>query len=84
MAIKVQQRDVTTKTDAPPSVLIVNAVSAATKTPVNELPPLYQVIDPDALDMLFSGSDTDGFVEFQYAGRTVTVSADRTIDVSSH
>lgn len=82
MATKTQQRNHTTETDAPLSALVVNAISAATETPVDELPPLYHVIDPDALDGLFSDYATDGSVEFQYAGRTVTVFADRTVEVS--
>jgi hypothetical protein len=82
MATKAQQRNVTTETDASLSALVVKAISAATETPVDELPPLFHVIDPDALDVLFSGCDTDGSVEFQYAGRTVTIFADRTIEVS--
>jgi len=83
MAAKAQQSSVTTEADAALSALVVNALSAATETPADELPPLYRVIDPDALDVLFSGCDTDGSVEFQYAGQTVTVFADRTIEVSS-
>lgn len=82
MATKVQQGNHPTESDAALSALVVKAVSDATETPVDELPPLYHVIDPDALDELFSGRDTDGSVGFQYAGQTVTVSADRMITVS--
>ncbi len=82
MATKTQQRDVTPEADAAVSARVVKEVSAATATPVEDLPPLYHVVDPDALDVLFSGCDTDGSVEFQYAGRTVTVFADRSVTVS--
>jgi hypothetical protein len=82
MATKTQQRNLPAESGAALSALVVEAVSAATETPVDELPPLYQVIDPDALDVLFSGRHTDGSVEFQYAGQTVTVSANRTVRVS--
>jgi hypothetical protein len=82
MAIKRQQHATSTESDAPLSTLVVRAVSAATETPPDKLPPLYQAIDPDALDVVFDHSDTEGAVEFQYAGRTVTVFADRTVNVS--
>jgi len=82
MATKGQQQSRPTESDAALSSLVVDAVSAETQMPVDELPPLYDVIDPDALDVLFDADDTDGSVEFQYAGRTVTVFADRTITVS--
>jgi len=62
--------------------LVLTTVGNATDTPVGELPPLYDAIDPDALDALFFGRDTEGCVRFQYAGHTVAVSADRTVDVS--
>ena len=61
----------------------MNAVSAATEKSVDELPPLYEAIDPDALEALFVTHDTAGRVKFQYAGTIVTVYADRTIDISS-
>ena len=83
MAIKRQPSTPSIESDTPVSTLVVRAVSAATETPVDELPPLYHVVDPDALEMLFSDYDTDGSVEFQYAGRTVTVLADRTITIST-
>ena len=82
MVTKTQQRGVTTETDAAVSTRVVNEVRAATATPTEELPLLYHVIDPDALDALFAGCDTDGSVEFQYAGRTVAVFADRSVTVS--
>ena len=47
--------------------------------------PLYEVIDPDALDSLFAsaGQHTHGcHVIFTYAGHEVTVRADGTVDVT--
>lgn len=64
------------------STAIVEAVSAASDTPIRELPALYDAVDPDALGSLFAGRETDGYVTFQYAGHVVTVHADRTIEVS--
>lgn len=44
------------------------------------LPPLYDSIDPDALDALVEGM-TEGEVEFTYADCVVTVTASGAIDV---
>lgn len=71
-----------TEMDAALTAEIAEAVSAATGTPVEDLPPLYEVIDPDALGALFSNRRTDGYVEFRYADRVVAVHADRTVEVS--
>lgn len=51
--------------------------------------PLYDVIDPDALDGFLAGSGVSGdsfrrHVEFSYEGCTVRVSEDRSIDVTSN
>lgn len=51
--------------------------------------PLYDVIDPDALDAFLAGSGVSGnscrrHVEFSYDGCTVRVSEDRSIDVTSN
>ena len=37
-------------------------------------PPLYSVIDPEALERLMRAPDWDGTVEFSYLGYRVTVS----------
>jgi hypothetical protein len=71
----------TTGEDVPPSAAITEAVSARADSPVSELPPLNGTIDPEALDTLFSGRETGGSVEFQYAGYLVTVHADHTVEV---
>ena len=71
-----------TERDAALTAEIVEAVSAATGTPVTDLPSLYEVIDPEALSALFSDQETYGYVEFRYAGRVVAVHADRTVEVS--
>lgn len=50
-------------------------------------PPLYDVIDPEALDAVFesvAGTDrAHGQVQFEYAGYAVTVSADYAVTVDS-
>jgi len=42
---------------------------------------LFDCIDPDALDKLFSGAGACGAVQFTMAGCHVEVSADRTVSV---
>lgn len=37
------------------------------------LPPLFEAVDPDALERLVSTADANLTVQFRYAGRTVTV-----------
>lgn len=63
------------------STAVAERVSTATDTPVLELPPLQEAIDPDALDALVGGPTTTASVRFRYAGCVVTVRADRTIEV---
>lgn len=65
---------------------VVEAVAAAEGVPPEELsPPLYDVVDPDALGRLFTsthGADrTDGRVDFSYVGHRITVFGDGTVAV---
>ena len=64
-----------------PSIAVLEAVSEAKETCATELPPLYEVVDPDALDRIFSDRRTSGSVTFQYAGYTVSARSDRTIEI---
>jgi hypothetical protein len=67
--------------EAPPEPATF-AVSDATDRPPLELDPLAEALDPDALDALFADRRTSGRVSFLYAGRSVTIAADRTVTVS--
>jgi hypothetical protein len=51
---------------------VVNCVSAATDVPARELPPLYDSLDPGALDALVSADGHDVTITFRYAGTRVT------------
>lgn len=62
------------------SNVVVYTVAAHANRAVDELPPLYWSIDPDALDALV-GSMEDGAVEFEYADHEVTVVADGSVTV---
>lgn len=65
---------------------VVETVAEATDTDVNELPPLYESIDPSALAALFEQSEVSrsrtGVVVFEMAGCTVTVSGTGTVSVT--
>lgn len=66
----------------PLSLTVIEAVEAATDAQTTELPPLYEVIDPDALDSLFqSTSEESVCVEFSYSGVEVAVQGDGTVTV---
>lgn len=57
-----------------PSEGVVTAVSDITGRAANELPILYETIDPDGLNAAVE--DGDMTVEFDYAGFTVVVETD--------
>jgi hypothetical protein len=59
--------------------IVWTVATAADRDPL-ELPPLYDAIDPDALDALVDRM-SDGTVSFAYAGYEVTVRSDESIDL---
>ena len=71
--------------DAPPSQSVVERVAAREGVDHTELTPLFDAIDPDALDKLL---DTNGRTEsavqisFTYHGYDVTVTGDGAVRVS--
>lgn len=54
---------------------VLEAVAVTSGIDPLELPPLYDVLDPDALDVLVV-SMSDGKLSFTYAGYRVEVDAD--------
>lgn len=65
---------------------VVQAVAASEDVDPMQLQPLYDVIDPEALDTLFQRTAdgapaTTGSVRFEYAGNTVVVHSDGSIHV---
>lgn len=55
---------------------VVDGVAKDKGVDPTELPPLHDTIDPDALEALIATGATDGsifFVEFEFAGRLVTI-----------
>ncbi|ODR80855.1 hypothetical protein BG842_02515 [Haladaptatus sp. W1] len=78
--------DKQTTVTAPSIVVLIQAAIAARDGPdPSECPPLYEAIDPDALDTLFAPlhreSERNGKVMFEYCGYLVTVHADRTVEL---
>jgi len=73
--------------DERPSIAVVSAVADVTGTDPSELDPLYETIDPDALNSLFRGSQGDGpnsrgQVSFSVAGCDVVVHGSHKVVVS--
>lgn len=62
-------------TEKTPVCAVVSAVADASGMDMVELPPLYEAIDPDALNALFTGRSEPavGQVSFRYAGYDVVV-----------
>lgn len=52
--------------------------------PLELTPPLYEVINPDALENLFANSQAFGKVIFNYNGCEVSVFSDGHVSVKSH
>ena len=64
-----------------PSRKIIERVAEATETDSVQLPPLYDDVDPDALDTLIQ-TMSDGELTFTYSGVKVTITSDESIKVN--
>jgi hypothetical protein len=65
---------------------IVKRVASITGQDIDQVPPLYETIDPDALEALVdstNASATSLSIAFEYAGHHVTVTGDGTVHVGS-
>lgn len=61
---------------------VIDAIAEAEETDPTELnPPLYEAIDPDALDTLFGKGGTIGKLIFNYNGYEVSVFPDGYVSV---
>lgn len=65
------------------STRVVEAVAEYSGTATLDLPPLYDSIDPDALERIIPGM-TEGEVSFVYADQHVTVDSLGTITVEEY
>lgn len=67
-----------------PSTAVVEVVASASNCAPTATEPLYDAIDPDALDALVGSAETrptDVTVEFAFAGYAVTVSSDDSVQI---
>ncbi|UPM44825.1 HalOD1 output domain-containing protein [Halocatena salina] len=64
---------------------VIEAVATEMNIHPTELSePLYEVLNPDALDVLFVDRDgTDGKVTFNYCGYSITVTAEGDVSVEA-
>lgn len=70
-----------------PSTVVVTAVAEVTGTDPVEMPPLYEVVDPDALDSLLAreGHSTNGTmtcVTFTYQGCEIAITTSGDVSIS--
>lgn len=63
------------------SVNVIEAIADECGIDPLELPPLYDVVDPDALDTLFRDPDVTGTVSFTYMDRRVSVDPGGTVTI---
>jgi len=65
-----------------PTEAVVRAVATVRGVdPIDLRTPLFEAIDPDALDRLFASPADDLSVSFRYHGHDVTLTADLTVVV---
>lgn len=62
--------------DEPPCNAVINAVAALSGNEPHGLEPLYDAVDPDALDALVSKSSSSVYIQFTYAGYEVVIADD--------
>lgn len=68
----------------PPSQRVVEAVAAEQETSaIGFEPPLYEVIDPEALDSLVRAGTEDLRIQFRYQDVSVVVTGSGRVDISS-
>lgn len=82
------KRRITTVVTGEMANVVVRTVAVFANREPEELPPLNEAIDPDALDALFhptprGTSRAGGRVEFSYAGHRVVVTDHRRVAVES-
>ncbi len=68
-------------TDTAPSQAVVRAVSAVTDAEPTSLEPLYETVDPEALDQLLRSGDAGMELTVRYLDYHVTLSGDGTVAV---
>jgi hypothetical protein len=64
--------------ETPPSAAVTEYISAMTGREQTDFPPLYETVDPEALDSLVGASARSSpvSVSFEYVGHSITVRSD--------
>lgn len=57
----------------PPSIAVVETVAQARDIDVTDIAPLYESIDPEALNHLIKSGGADVSISFPFADRNITV-----------
>lgn len=65
--------------DERPSVAVIRAITNLTDDELTEIPPLFESVDPEALDLVCSSDDAQ--IEFDYHGYRIRV-AETTVSLS--
>lgn len=64
----------------PPSMRVAYRLAEETGKGIEELRPLADAIDPEALDAIFDGRKTpDAYVTFRHEGHSITVTGDASV-----
>lgn len=64
---------------------VIESIAEAEGTsPIELTPPLYEVIDPDAMERLFADNQALGKLVFNYNNHEVSVFTDGYVSVKSH
>lgn len=66
---------VTLEGDAVPSEAVIRAIAQTKGISPVEMPALYEIVDPEALDAVFKGRDFS-YIQFPYYGYKVIVVSD--------
>lgn len=80
----VQAQTATATVDNVSNEVVKRVAEAEDVDPLELTPPLYEVIDPDALESLFANDRVLGKVIFNYVGYEVSVFSDGYVSVKSH
>ena len=75
-------KDISSETISEISYSIIETVSERSDTSVSNLPPLYKVVEVDALDQLCSESDGNIEVNLEYAGFEIEIDENQEIHLS--
>lgn len=77
------EKKYTVQDDVPLSSKIIQVLASIEDVPPNDLEPLYDSVDPDALDSIFANRGGKGHVKFYHSNHCITATSNREIIVES-